>query len=325
MSITRRSPELDRIVRYDASVECLYDRLVAGEGPVWDPVAGCLLFTDIQNSMLYRWSAESGVTVAAEQTEHGNGTARDQDGRILVCQRTGGLVAYDTGTGERSVIADGADGQKFCVLIDVALRSDGTLYFGGSTSATFQDAGLAIQPDGSVHFIPPKTDREGNLSSGFYVYRTRLGGDEPVSVALDDVLMPNGLAFSPDESILYVADTRAARLRAIPVLPDGTLDPVRGRVLFDFSEVQATGLTDGVCVDRDGNVYCAGPGGIWIIDPGGQHLGTICLGVDEYHTNCAFGGPDYQALFITTHRLLARIDLEIPGIALPLPAVSQES
>jgi gluconolactonase len=212
------------------------------------------------------------------------------------------------------------NGQKFAVTIDVALRSDGTVYFGGSTSATFEDAGLAIQPDGSVRFIQPKTDAAGNPRSGFYVYRTHLDGDAAVTVALDDVLMPNGLAFSTDESILYVADTRAARLRAIPVRPNGDLDRASGWTLFDFSEVNATGLTDGVCVDSAGNVYCAAPGGIWIIDPAGRHLGTICLGAEEYHTNCAFGGPDLRTLFITTHRLLARIDLKIQGFPLPMPA-----
>lgn len=316
MSIIRHSPELEQIAGEGASVQHLYEGLEAGEGPVWDHERGCLLFTDLQRSLLYRWSPVTGVTVVAEATDHGNGAALDRDGRTLLCQRSG-LVAI-AGDGERSVVADAVDGHKFRVTIDVALRSDGTVYFGGSTSATFEDAGLAIQADGSVRFIQPKTDAAGNPRSGFCVYRTRLTGGATVTVALDDVVMPNGLAFSPDESILYVADTRAARLRAIPVRPDGDLDRASGWTLFDFSQVEATGLTDGVCVDSTGNVYCAAPGGVWIIDPAGPHLGTICLGADEYHTNCAFGGPDLRTLFITTHRLLARVELKIPGIALPV-------
>jgi gluconolactonase len=318
MPIIRHSPGLDLIAAEHARVEQLYDGLDAGEGPVWDQERGCLLFTDLQNSLLYRWSPSDGVTVVAEATNHGNGAALDRDGRTLLCQRDG-LVAI-AGDGKRSVVADAVDGQKFTVTIDVAVRSDGTVYFGGSTSATFVDAGLAIQPDGSVRFVQPKTDAAGNPRSGFCVYRTHLDGDAVVTVALDDVVMPNGLAFSRDESVLYVADTRAARLRAIPVRPDGVLDRASGRTVFDFSAVNATGLTDGVCVDSAGNLYCAAPGGIWIIDPGGQHLGTICLGADEYHTNCAFGGPDLRTLFITTHRLLARVELKIPGFPLPVPA-----
>jgi gluconolactonase len=318
MPIIRHSPGLDLIVAEDAAIEHLYDKLDAGEGPVWDQERGCLLFTDLQNSVLYRWSPSDGVTVVAEATNHGNGAALDPDGRTLLCQRNG-LVAI-TGDGERSVVAGAVNGETFAVTIDVAVRSDGTVYFGGSTSGTFADAGLAIQPDGSVQFIQPKTDAAGNPRSGFCVYRTRLDSDAAVTVALDDVVMPNGLAFSPDESILYVADTRAARLRAIPVRPGGDLDQASSRTVFDFSQVHATGLTDGVCVDSAGNVYCAAPGGIWIIDPDGRHLGTICLGADEYHTNCAFGRPDLRTLFITTHRLLARVELKIPGFPLPVPA-----
>jgi gluconolactonase len=318
VSIVRRSSALDLIVPAGATVEYLFSGMGAGEGPVWDEQRACLLFTDHQNSRLYRWSPSSGVTVAAEATDHGNGTTRDRDGRTLICQR-GGLVAL-TDDGERSIVAESVAGEKFRVTIDVALRSDGTVYFGGSTTANFEDAGLAIQPDGTVRFIPPHTDAAGRPSSGFAVYRTHLGGNGETEVALDDILMPNGLAFSPDESVLYAVDTRAAQLRAIPVGADGDLDASRGRVLFDFSTVDATGLTDGVAVDRAGNVYCAAPGGIWIIDPDGQHLGTISLGSDEYHTNCAFGGPAWQTLFITTHQLLACIELSSSGIVLPRPA-----
>jgi gluconolactonase len=313
MSIHRQHPDLDVLVPSGASTTLLFEGMAAGEGPVWDPGAQRLLFTDHQNSRLHQWTTDGGVTTLADDTDHGNGAARDGHGRTVLCSRSGLVAVADTG--ERTVVADTVDGVPLRVTIDLVLRSDGLAFFGGSTTGRFEDAGLGIQPGGGVELIEPRRDADGVVSSGFDVFATRIDGPGEVRVAWDDVVMPNGLAFSPDESTLYVVDTRRAQIRSVLVGPDGELDRSSSRVFFDFSRVDATGLTDGITVDRSGNVYCAAPGGVWVIDPSGRHLGTISLGEDEYHTNCTFGGADLRTLFITTHGLLASIELAVPGVA----------
>jgi gluconolactonase len=309
--IDRVHPDLDQLVPSAALPTVLFDDLSAGEGPVWDGARQRLLFTDHRESRLYQWSEGAGVRIVAKETNHGNGAARDAAGRIVLCTWDG-LVAV-TDDGARTPVAPAVEGRPFKVTIDVAVHSSGRAYFGGSTTGSFVDAGMAHGSDGSVEFIEPRVDDDGVVRSGFAVFAVPLDRPGEVTEALTDVLMPNGLAFSPDESILYMVDTRAAHVRALPVRPDGRLDSSEGRVFFDFSGVRATGLTDGITVDAQGNVYCAAPGGVWIIDPRGRHLGTICLGADEYHTNCAFGGPDRRTLFITTHRLLASVVLSASG------------
>ena len=125
--------------------------------------------------------------------------------------------------------------------------------------------------------------------------------------------MPNGLAFSPDESILYINDTVARHIRAFDVQADGTL--ANGRVFRELKE-ERSGRPDGMKVDVEGSVYCTGPGGIWVMDSSGRHLGTILTEVDQT-TNCAWGGEDWKTLYFTTRDTVARIQLKIPGMPVP--------
>jgi gluconolactonase len=315
MAVTRIQPEADRIIPAGAAIEFLYEGLEGGEGPVWFHEDGCLVFTDHRKGRRYRWDPSAGVTLIEEGTDHGNGMARDPAGRVLLCERSG-INAVSPG-GERSVVADKVDGEQLRIAIDVAVRSDGSVYFSGGTSTNFANAGLVNNPDGTRSFIDPRRDAAGNIATGFDICRARCDGSGDSVVAFGDILLPNGLAFSIDETVLYAADTRSSQLRAIPVRPDGELDAVGARVFFDFGGTGLTGLVDGLALDGNGVIYCAAPGGIWLIDPVGQPLARISLGDDQYHTNCAFGGPDLTRLFITTHRLLACIDLQVPGIELP--------
>ena len=131
-----------------------------------------------------------------------------------------------------------------------------------------------------------------------------------------DFPLPNGLAFSPDESALYVDDSGQKHIRAFDVLPDGKL--THSRILVDMAS-EDPGVPDGLKVDLQGNVFCTGPGGVWILDPAGKHLGTISTGA-KFHTNLAWGGGDWRTLFITTHGTLSRIRLNIPGVPVPRAA-----
>ena len=131
-----------------------------------------------------------------------------------------------------------------------------------------------------------------------------------------DFITPNGLAFSPDESVLYINDSRRGHIRAFDMQPNGTLALATDRVLCDLRG-ERPGVPDGMKVDVEGNVYCGGSGGIWVIDPSGQHLGTIVHGA-EATTNVAFGGGDWKTLYFTTRNELGSIDLNIPGIPVPV-------
>ncbi len=145
------------------------------------------------------------------------------------------------------------------------------------------------------------------------VFRVSPTGE--LTLLLDDMVRPNGLAFSPDESILYVNDSGRRHIRAFGVEPDGTLDRASDRVFCDLAG-ERPGVPDGMKVDVEGNVYCGGSGGLWVIDSSGKHLGIIEPGADQL-TNFAWGGDDWKTLFFTTRHTLRRIQLRIPGVPVP--------
>jgi gluconolactonase len=139
-----------------------------------------------------------------------------------------------------------------------------------------------------------------------------------IHLLVRDFIVPNGLAFSPDEKILYINDSRRRHIRAFNLesaWQSGMLDMASDRIFCELSGTRR-GVPDGMKVDHEGNVYCTGPGGIWIINAAGEHLGTILLG-DRIATNLAFGGDDWTTLFITTYNEMGRIQMNIPGVPVP--------
>jgi gluconolactonase len=137
---------------------------------------------------------------------------------------------------------------------------------------------------------------------------------QTITLVVDDFVGPNGLCFSPSERTLYINDSRVGLIKAFDVLDDGTI--ANGR-LFCMLKDERPGVPDGMKVDLDGNLYCTGPGGVWIIDPSGKHLGTIALGDGRRATNVGWGGGDWKTLFITTFHELARVRMKIPGVPVP--------
>ena len=201
--------------------------------------------------------------------------------------------------GRITVVAEGYQGKRLNRPNDVVVKSDGSIIF---TDPGAPDAGMELDFSGVFRVSPD------------------LG---TLTLLVSDFILPNGLTFSPDESILYVNDSLGVvdrrgedlfrgigHIKAFDVEPDGTL--VNGRV---FCELRGdrSGIPDGMKVDVEGNVYCTGPGGLWIIDPAGNHLGTILTGKDQT-TNCCWGGDDWRTMFITTMDSVARIQLNIPGV-----------
>ena len=171
---------------------------------------------------------------------------------------------------------------------------------------------MVVKSDGSIYFTDPIT---GGIEPELdYLGVYRVSPDlSTLTLLVDDISFPNGLAFSPDESILYVNNSRQYFIKAFDVNADGTL--ANGRILCELKG-ELEGNPDGMKVDVAGNLYCTGPGGLWIMDPSGEHLGTIL--VSETHaTNCAWGGDDWKTLFITTFVALLRIQMKVAGVPVP--------
>ena len=180
---------------------------------------------------------------------------------------------------------------------------------------------MVVKSDGSIYFTDPWTSplpaEQWDLPfSGVYRVTPDLG---TLTLLIDDFVLPNGLAFSPDESVLYINDSRHGNIRAFDVQPNGTLLKATDRIFVDLRG-DDPGVPDGMKVDGEGNVYCGGSGGLWIIDPSGKKLGRIVHGASAT-TNLAFGGDDWKTLYFTSRNHLGSVVVNIPG--LPVPAQKQ--
>ena len=329
MPVERVHPDVDRIIPQGSDVEILGQGFAA-EGPVWIREKGYLLLSDHKKHERLKWSPKEGVTFVTK-TNRGNGQTRDQQGRLIVCEK-GGVVVYDDvefdKNGAKRFVAERVAGAPIFHTNDVVVKSDGWVYFTGTMTGREHDSGIAKKDDPvkypvarphtctSLYYIEIKRDANGRPATGYDLYRAHLDGNGESEVVVGDLSHPNGLAFSPDEKTLYVDDTREVHIRAFDVEANGSLDLKSDRVFFEFNRPDRLGHPDGMKIDSEGNVYCTGPGGIWIINKSGRHLGTISIG-EERHTNMAWGGDKLTTLFMTCHNGLARIELGIPGIPVP--------
>jgi gluconolactonase len=308
--IARLNPSLEDIVPSDARVDKLADGFGFAEGPVWVRTGEYLLFSDIPANVIYRWSpdtrkvstflAYSGFT-GTDDTRIGapinngrvfvnligtNGITLDPDGRLVFCARGDRQVVRLEADGRRTVLAKEYEGKRLNSPNDLVYKSDGSLYF--TDPSTGLDESKKELPFNGVYLL-----KEGNLQ-----------------VLFKDFPHPNGIAFSPDEKYLYVNDTKNKTITRFDVLPDDTVG--NSKVIIDMSWDKADGAPDGMKVDEKGNIYCTGPGGIWILSPEGKHLGTIVT--SEKPANLAFGGADMKTLFLAAHTGLYQIRLKIAGI-----------
>ena len=293
MPIEMVSPELERIVSKDQDIEELGNGYLIAEGPLWWREEGHLLFNEVRGNRRRKWSPGAGVTLVQEPSNNANGLTRDPQGRLLLCEGGANRVTRVEPDGSITVVASSFQGKRLNRPNDVVAKSDGSIYF--------TDPG-APDPDLTLDY------------SGVYRVSPDLG---TITLLVRDFALPNGLAFSPDESILYIDDYRGGHIRTFDVQPNGTLNLATDRVFCQLTEPRP--ITpygpDGMKVDVEGNVYSTGPGGVWVIDPSGKHLGTILTGAQT--TNVAWGGEDWKTLFITTFAALYRIDLNVPGIPVP--------
>ena len=295
MPIERVSPNLDHLLSVDQEIQELGDGFGGdggpAEGPLWWSDGGYLLFSDIHNNRRMKWSPDEGVTLFQQPTNHANGLTRDLKGRLLACEHSSRRVTRQDSDGEITVIANRYRGSRLNRPNDVIVKSDGSIYF---TDPGWPSPGLDLDYSG-VYMVSPDLDE--------------------IMMLVGDFITPNGIAFSPDESVLYVNDTRRQHIRAFDVQPNGTLALASDRVLCDLSG-DRPGVPDGMKVDVEGNIYCGGSGGVWVIDADGNHLGTIAHGHDA-STNVAFGGDDWKTLFFTTWNTVGSVRVNIPGMPVP--------
>lgn len=307
-TIERLDPKFDELVPKDARVEILADGFDWSEGPVWFPEeGGYLLFSDVPQNVVYRYRDGHGVDIFLRPSGYtqvdprggepgSNGLMRDPNGQLVLCQHGDRRVARLTREGwTYETLVDRFEGKRFNSPNDLVYHSNGDLYF------TDPPYGLPKNVDDPNKEIP---------FQGVY----RFSKDGKLSLLTKEMSRPNGIALSPDEKTLYVAnsDPERAVWMAFPLREDGTIG--EGRVLFDATKwvgPERKGLPDGMCVDVHGNLFATGPGGVLVLTPEGKHLGTFATG--EATANCTFGGDGHD-LYITADMYLARVRLTTRGL-----------
>ena len=294
MSLDVRSAKLLDLVDSGAQVEQIGTGCVFTEGPIWDAEGDFLLFSDIPANQMKKWTSDSGITTFRQPSGKSNGLTYDKQQRLIACEHANRRVSRTESDGTVTTIASHYEEKKLNSPNDVVVKSDGSIYFTdppyGLTAMYGEEGGQELDFQG--------------------VYRLSEDGQE-LTLLVDDFDRPNGLCFSPDESVLYVDDTARMHVRAFDVQSDGTL--ANGRIFAE--EEGENGVPDGMKVDQQGNVYLTGPGGIWVFDPVGTHLGVIQ--VPEVTANLGWGENDWKTLFITATTSIYRIQLKVSGIPVP--------
>lgn len=273
------------------------------EGPVWIPWDTCLLFSDIPGSTTYRWRPGwDRAEIFRRPSWHGNGMTLDHDGNVLTCEHSGRRVTrMPYGGGDAVSITGLFEGKRLNSPNDIVVHSSGAIFF------TDPDYGFAPGRPGS----PPEGDPSATRDLDFQgVYR--LDPDGTLTCLARDFEEPNGLALSPDESFLYVDDTRGRTIRRFEVRPDLSL--AGGEVFVDMHGDYGVGAPDGMKVDEDGRIWCTAPGGVWVVDRRGNRLGIFELDT-EHAANLAFGGPDFSTLYLTADTSVYAVETAVRGIA----------
>jgi len=266
-----------------ATVELVDDGFEFTEGPIW--YQGTLLFSDIPANTVYQWTPDDGTSVFMKPSGHANGLAIDSAGQLLLAQHDG-QVGRRTADGSVTVLADTYGGKRLNSPNDLTVASDGTIYF--------------TDPPYGVD----ENDRELSFSG---VYRLSPNGE--LTLLTKTFARPNGICLSPNDSTLYVNDSRETRIRAYDVTESGDLE--NGRQFAAPTDEGAEGSTDGMKVDAQGNLYTTGPGGVWVYSPDGTQQARIA--VPKAPTNLAFGGPDRKTLYITARPHVYRVPVNVPG------------
>jgi gluconolactonase len=261
------------------------------EGPAWHAGDRVLVFSDILGDCLYHWSPVEGVTVFRKPSHMANGNAFDRQGRLLTCEHATSRVTRTDPNGRIEVLASHYDNKELNSPNDLIVNRDGGILFTDPNSGRGPRYGIAREQE---------LDFQG-------VYHLD-ADDHRITLLADDFSKPNGLCFSVDETRLFVNDTDRGHIRVFEVQADGTLGD--GRVWAEL-EGEGIGVADGMVVDREDHLYCAGPGGIHLFDAGATCLGVIQM--PEHTTNLAWGDEDLRSLYVTASTSLYRFRTRVAG------------
>lgn len=280
-----KQSKLKEILATNPQVEKIAGDFKFTEGAVWHP-DGFLLFSDIPANIIYKWHPETGVEIFRQPSGNSNGNALDSSQRLISAEHGNRRVSLTQENGEIITLADRYGGKKLNSPNDLAIHSDGSIYF--------SDPPYGIKPE--------------QEELGFYgVYR--LTPDGTLTLLVDDFVRPNGIVFSPDETKLYVNDSEEGHIRVFDVTPEGMLE--NGNLFAELKPPSKLGSADGMKADIEGNIYSTGAGGVWVFTPDGELLGII--ETPEAPANIAWGDRDRQTLYITAKTSIYRLRLPIPG------------
>jgi gluconolactonase len=294
VSVTATSSKLYELVDEGVQVEQLGTGFTFTEGPIWNPDGQFLLFSDMPGDTRRRWDEDTGVEEVLSPSNKGNGMTLDGKGRLLVCEHTtSSVVRMDpdgTGSG-REVLASHYTGKELNSPNDVVVHPDGSIYFTDPTYGRWPGFGIERECELDFHGV----------------YRLPAEGGD-VELLADDFDEPNGLCFSPDESLLYINDTPRAHIRVFDVQADGSI--ANGRMFAEpigEYDLEKGGLVDGMKC----NIWVSGPRGVWVFSPQGEHLGVV--EIPESVGNLTFGGPDWTWLFVPATTSLYRVKTKVAG------------
>ena len=305
-SIERKDPKFDALIAPDAKVEELAGGFKWSEGPVWDKKHAQVLFCDIPNNMIYKWSEKEGLKEFLKPSGYtgsepftgsepgSNGLAFHKDGHLVLCQHGDRRVSKLV-DGKFVTLADKFEGKRLNSPNDLVYHTNGDLYF---TDPPYGLPGQMKDPKKELDF-------QG-------VYRLKPTGE--LTLMTKVMSRPNGIGLSPDNKTLYVAnsDPEIANWMSFPVKEDGTLG--EGKPFFDSTDMvkaKKPGLPDGLKVDQQGNIWATGPNGVFVFDAMGKHLGSIIT--NDKTANCGFG-DDGSTLYITANDKLIRIKTKVKGL-----------
>lgn len=291
MRVEIRDNRFTSIVDENITVEKVADGFQFTEGPVWNHVEKYLIFSDMPGDCMRRWDEENGIQIFRKPSNMANGNAYDIQHRLVTCEHATSRITRTEHDGAIVTLADRYHGAELNSPNDIVVKSDGSIYFTDPDFGRRERFGIPREKELSfqgVYRIDPNTFE--------------------VQLLLEDFEQPNGLTFSPDESLFYVNDTPREHIRVFKVEKDGNVGS--GRL---FAEITGTGKgrPDGLKTDSQGNVFCAGPGGIHVLDSQGKTLGVIRI--PEQTSNFTWGEEDLMTVFATASTSLYRFRVKIPG------------
>ena len=291
MNLEIRDDRFRSVVGEDVEVEELGTGFEFTEGAIWHPVEKHLIFSDMPGNIMRKWTPEGGIETWRKPCDMANGNAYDRAGRLITCHHTTNSVTRTEQDGSITVLATHYQGKELNSPNDVVVRSDGSIYFSDPSFGRMEYYGVAREQEldfRGVYRLDPET---GNLT-----------------LLVDDFDQPNGLCFSPDESQLYVNDTMRDHIRVFEVHEDGSVS--KGRVWAELTG-DRDGHADGMKLDSQANMFCAGPGGIHVLAPDATSLGIIY--VPQVCANFCWGEDDLRSLFMTASKSLYRVRVKVAG------------